>query len=333
MGFFRGELSSDGYQPSFMHNLLIPKIPGNKVNGLGEIETRRPSKIYHFVAKTMKFPFFLVNVYFMLGIILDRHMRPRLASSKKHNDNANRKIPPAAVKVEKTSEEWSRLVKDFGNAQGALRVGIARIDPEWIYEGEEQFGEWVIVMNVPMDYSKMTTTPSVMFHNEIVDIYGEGCRIADQVCDWLRKQGYQAKGGGLLPDELNILPAAYASGMGELGKHGSLIHPEFGSAIRFSYVCTDMPLIADEPIAFKLDDYCMSCQACTRMCPPKAISNEKQMVRGIEKWYIDFDKCLPYFNDSKACGFCLTICPFSVPDNAPKLVTKLHKRLEKRRSW
>lgn len=31
--------------------------------------------------------------------------------------------------------------------------------------------------------------------------------------------------------------------------------------------------------------------------PPSAIIQHKQMVRGVERWYVDFNKCIPYFAD------------------------------------
>ena len=51
----------------------------------------------------------------------------------------------------------------------------------------------------------------------------------------------------------------HAAGLGELGKHGSLINNELGSSMRFSTVLTDMPLVADKPVDFGADDFCMSC--------------------------------------------------------------------------
>ena len=46
---------------------------------------------------------------------------------------------------------------------------------------------------------------------------------------------------------------------------------------------------------FGADDFCKTCQVCTNACPPGAIMEKKQMVRGVERWYVDFDKCIPYF--------------------------------------
>jgi epoxyqueuosine reductase QueG len=55
------------------------------------------------------------------------------------------------------------------------------------------------------------------------------------------------------------------------------------------------------------------------------------MVRGVEKWYVDFDKCIPYFNETHGCGICIAVCPWSRPGTAPRLAEKMlrrRKRLE-----
>ena len=84
-----------------------------------------------------------------------------------------------------------------------------------------------------------------------------------------------------------------------------------------------MPLVADGPRDFGVDEFCASCQVCRRVCPPDAIFDEKQPVRGALKWYVDFDKCVPYFNDHYGCGICIAECPWSIPGVAPRLVDKL----------
>ena len=56
------------------------------------------------------------------------------------------------------------------------------------------------------------------------------------------------------------------------------------------------------------------------------ISSDKKMVRGDEKWYVDFDKCLPYFVESHTCGICLAVCPWSRPDIADNLLKKFVRK-------
>ena len=127
-----------------------------------------------------------------------------------------------------------------------------------------------------------------------------------------------------------MMPAAIDSGMGQLGKHGSLIHRTMGSSFRLAAVTTDLPLVADSPEDFGSEDFCLNCQICVQACPPGAIENDKQMVRGVEKWYVDFDKCIPYFGETLACGVCLAVCPWSRPGIGPGLSEKMLRRRQRK---
>ena len=123
-----------------------------------------------------------------------------------------------------------------------------------------------------------------------------------------------------------LIPPALACGFGELGKHGSIINRQFGSSFRLACVLTDIPLVADRPDTFGADDFCVNCRVCVDACPPDAIFASKQLVRGAQKWYVDFDKCLPYFNETMGCGICVVTCPWSRPGVALNLVEKMAAR-------
>jgi epoxyqueuosine reductase len=91
-------------------------------------------------------------------------------------------------------------------------------------------------------------------------------------------------------------------------------------------VVTDMPLSADKPDEFGADGFCTRCQVCINACPVDAITDNKQWVRGVEKWYVDFDKCITYFNETHGCGICIAVCPWSRPGAAPRLAEKMLRR-------
>ena len=77
---------------------------------------------------------------------------------------------------------------------------------------------------------------------------------------------------------------------------------------------------------FGADDFCQSCQLCSKICPVDAISPTKKTVRGEEKWYIDFDKCLPFFVEHNGCAMCLPACPWSRPGVGETLLAKMARR-------
>ena len=126
-----------------------------------------------------------------------------------------------------------------------------------------------------------------------------------------------------------MIPAAIQAGIGQLGKHGSMISREYGSNFRLAAIMTDLPLIADAPADIGSEDFCQSCKICINACPPDAITEEKQLVRGDTKWYTDFDKCIYYFNENKSCAICLAVCPWSKPGTAPKLSEKMLRKRQK----
>ena len=165
------------------------------------------------------------------------------------------------------------------------------------------------------------------FSQEIANQYNHGSDIAVDIAKYILEQGYHAYGhGGPEAGEFLLTPAAIQAGMGELGKHGNLINPKLGANFRIGCVYTTMPLIHNQPNVFGVDDFCSRCQVCTKGCPPKAISDGKKMVRGEEKYYVDFDKCMPYMTDNFGCGICLKICPWTKEDVALRLIEKYQKR-------
>jgi epoxyqueuosine reductase QueG len=96
--------------------------------------------------------------------------------------------------------------------------------------------------------------------------------------------------------------------------------------VRLAGVTTDMPLVPTAEDRFGADEFCASCQICARECPPGAIADEKQMVRGVTRWYVDFDKCIPYFAEAASCGICIAVCPWTRPTVRPTLLATMARR-------
>jgi epoxyqueuosine reductase QueG len=210
---------------------------------------------------------------------------------------------------------------------GADLVGVVQTRSEWVFEGYQFDNPWMVLIGVAMDYDKLSTAPEVSSALEVVDKYIKGWTVARPVADWIRSQGWRAEAhGGPMAGAINLVPAALACGFGELGKHGSIINREYGSSFRLAAVFTDLPMLEDEADEFAADDFCRNCQVCVNACPVDAIGNEKQMVRGVDKWYVDFDKCLPYFAETHGCGICIAVCPWSATGRAPQLAERWIRR-------
>jgi Pyruvate/2-oxoacid:ferredoxin oxidoreductase delta subunit len=316
------------YQPMKRFTDKFPEISGNEINGLGETEVRRPSTFFWHPPDRQTHGALQKEV-------TDYHRQSdavrKWFTSDPPGGRGPDAVPQSQEKVSKSPVEWSAIVKEFTLANESDLVGIADVDPMWVYEGYEVNEPRVIVIGVAMDYAELAEAPS-SFENPraavvVAKEYNRAARACRELRNFILDQGYYAKAfQGPYATALSFLPAAIAAGLGELGKHGSLINREYGSSFRLSAVTTDMPLIADSPDEFGADDFCMRCQACANACPPDAIFNEKQMVRGVEKWYVDFDKCIPYFGETLGCALCLAQCPWSRPGNSANLIQKLQKR-------
>ena len=316
------------YQPMKRFIDKFPEISGNEINGLGEDSVRRPSRFFWHPRDRQTHGALQKEV-------IDYHRQSDAVRKWFTSDSPDGRGPDAIPRneeiISKSPAEWTAIVKQFTLQNESDLVGITEIDPMWIYEGYELDEPRVIIIGVAMDYAELAEAPS-SFENPraaviVAKEYNRAARACRELRNFILSQGYFAKAfQGPYATALNFLPAAIAAGFGELGKHGSLINREYGSSIRLSAVTTDMPLLADSPDEFGADDFCMRCQACANACPPDAIFNEKQLVRGVKKWYVDFDKCIPYFGETLGCALCLAQCPWSRPGNSANLIQKLQKR-------
>ncbi len=305
---------------------LMPDVSGNDINGLGETEVRRSSPIYWQAPELT--PFGPLMTWFYAQVPDDERMK---AVQQHRAETMAMEIPPVApVQQERSAEEWTSLIKKIGKENGADIVGITRMRPEWVIETFDVPQKTVIMVAVAMDYEELKTAPDIPAAVEVIRQYDRGHRVSRALTRWIHAQGWEATsfgGSGNVP--ILLIPPALACGYGELGKHGSIINRDFGSTLRLAAVVTDLPLITDEADVFHVDDFCMKCKACENACPPDAIGSAKQMVRGVTKWYVNFDKCLPFFNENMGCAICLAVCPWSRPGVPENLVRKIAKKRDK----
>jgi ferredoxin len=317
----------DSYRPK-PETLALLKVSGNPINGLGETTPRRPSPFFWHSPDQ--------HPYGALQDVARQNSRkcpgsaPAFIAAYTHPEL----VPVAEVRNEAPAEQLAAEAIDFALAHEAGAVGIAPMDPLYVFEGYTIDEPWVIVLALAPDYERLKQVPSDETNGvgvtEIGEQYARGTRSSFALANWIRSQGYNASAyPGPSANALLLIPPAIASGLGELGKHGSLISRQFGAGLRLAGVTTDMPLVATAPDRFGADEFCATCQVCTRACPPGAIADQKQMVRGVERWYVDFDKCIPYFAESASCGICIAECPWTRPQVRPKLLATMAQRLRR----
>jgi epoxyqueuosine reductase len=301
-----------------------PSTSGNTINGVGEAAPRRPSPIYwHDPDSTPHGP--LQRWFYQRS---NNTGDPAVAAARAERQRVIDTPLAALAAIAEQRDDWSEDIKRVAREVGADDVGITAMRAEYVFEGREvPTQRWMIVIAIAQDYEAMRTAPSSRALVEVTRQYANGTRVAKAIASWLRERGHDAfPYGGPMAGSFILIPAAVAAGLGELGKHGSMIHPRFGSNFRLACVLTDVPLVADVARPFGADEFCASCRVCIEACPPAAILEDKQLVRGEQRWYVDFDKCLPYFNENLSCALCLAVCPFSRPEVGVNLVEKLAKR-------
>ncbi len=319
------------HRPAFEPNpdqmAMMPDISGNTVNGQGEAEFRRPSRIYWHNPKAIphgKLQAWMVKRFNNVPDFRDAYAK---GDRGPHTPNAI-----AENQTQDSPSNWTVRAKEFALQHEADLVGIARFNPDWTYaECEPHTDPWIIVLGVEMDYDMLAESPSSDTDTasalEVANQYNRSARVAAHLANWIRNHGHHSQPhSGPWAGSVTMIPAALACGFGELGKHGSIINREYGSMFRLSAVVTDMPLVADQATEFEADTFCTRCQVCINACPVDAITDLKQLVRGAEKWYVDFDKCIPYFNETHGCGICIAVCPWSRPGTAPRLAEKMLRR-------
>lgn len=222
-------------------------------------------------------------------------------------------------------------IKCVAHYFGADLVGIANLDLRWVYSHhymqetrESKLVEidrrysYVISMALEMDYNMVRAAPSTMLQAETLLKYSRMAFLVGAVATFIRQIGYHAI--PTLNDTALNIPIAVDAGLGQLGRHGLLITPQFGPRQRLCKVITDLPLKPDQAIDFGGAEFCSVCHKCARECPSHAISDGDPTAdalnisnnSGVVKWPVDAERCRKYWSKvGTDCGICIRVCPFN----------------------
>ncbi|MEX0339744.1 MAG: 4Fe-4S dicluster domain-containing protein [Arenibacterium sp.] len=312
------------FTPDPEQKAVAPKISGNTINGLGEHEFRRPEMVY-WAPNPDNIPHGNLQLYFYKQSAKEPAFNVKRAERQKVLDAP---LPPVApTRRDAAPGTWTKELAQFVTGGDCEITGVAEMREEWVFRGETVPQARVIMLGVQHDYEMIATAPDVTAGLEVMNQYCRAAAAAKNVAGWIRGHGWDAEAlTGPMTTKIAMIPPALACGFGELGKHGSIINPELGASFRLSAVLTDAPLAATPAREHGIDAFCASCRVCEEACPPEALFPEKQTVRGEEKWYVDFDKCLPFFNQTHGCAICIAVCPWSRPGVGVNLAAKLERR-------
>ncbi|MFO8237222.1 MAG: reductive dehalogenase domain-containing protein [Prochlorococcaceae cyanobacterium] len=311
--------------PDYPFAYRHPPLSGNVINGLGEDVRRQPDHV--FFGDSYKRAWGKLDWYFQVMEPTSIHRQIAQIfwqDSGRVGVVARRNTAPA------DPSGATALIKKAAVGFGAKLVGITRMGPQFCYQDSSPDFHYAISVAWPMKREEMLHTPSQRSNREIMDSYRQVNLVAIKLAKYIRSLGHPAQAStNLAPGsstEVLHIPIAIEAGLGQLGKHGSLITAEFGSNVRLATVLTDLPLAIDKPRDLGVDDLCSNCRICETNCPPHAISSEKQVVRGQKRWYVNFDKCAPYFAETRGCGICIEVCPWSEPGKGIELTKMLLSR-------
>lgn len=215
-----------------------------------------------------------------------------------------------------TPSTAAAAVKQKAIALGGDEVGIAEIEPSDIYRGRDVSEKYAIVVGQRMLWRAFQEVPSHDSAVECLRVYFTLGEVVIQLAEYVRSLGYACTVEHPIGDS-NILhiPLALKAGFGELGRHGSIIHPRMGPLFRLGSVITSMPLQTDHPIDVGIAAFCDKCKACRIYCPADAIPDHRSPEAGKDhlgndRYMVDTGKCFPYFATHHYCSICLPVCVY-----------------------
>lgn len=216
-----------------------------------------------------------------------------------------------------SADEAADHVKAKAQEFGADIVGVCEIELSDVYRGRTVTEKYAIAVGQRMRWREFQVVPSQRSAIECMRVYFSLGETVIRLAEHLRSLGWACKVEHPIGDsDLLHLPIGLKAGFGELGRHGSIIHPKLGPLFRMGSVITSMPLSIDHPIDAGIAAFCDTCRACRIYCPPGAIPDERSASAGKDhlgndRYVVDTGRCFPYFAKHQYCSICLPVCVYN----------------------
>lgn len=230
---------------------------------------------------------------------------------------------PGHLREEMTPAALTKYIKKTLRSYGAVVTGATETDESCVYSVRGRDGRYnrrvddvlpfTLVFAMEMSIDEMRTAPGI---REAAEVAGTYLRVAVPglvIASYLRGLGYNAVCHMDGESELVLPPIAERAGIGQIGRHGLIVHKKYGSRIRLGAVTTDAELQLDGPVDFKLPKVCEACRKCSELCPVDAIpsgpllDDYAKQIRSI-----DHEACFSAWKQfGTDCGVCVAACPYS----------------------
>lgn len=220
-------------------------------------------------------------------------------------------LKPKGKKVDVDAKFWDDL-KDYTKSLGVGLIGFAPVKEEYIFEGYRLHYDNAVVLGMEMDFDSIEDAPGARACLETRRVYAELGIATNKVADYLREKGYRAQACHPLGGPILYPAMAVLANLGEIGRQGLLISPEFGPRQRLSMIATEaIPLPRVKHMDFGIEEYCKKCAACVEACPGNAILAEPVTNENGTVTRINYLKCFPHFYRYTGCSLCIKACPFN----------------------
>jgi epoxyqueuosine reductase len=200
---------------------------------------------------------------------------------------------------------------------GADIVGICEIEASDVYRGRVVTDTHAVAVGQRMRWREFQTVPSLESATECLRVYFTLGESVIRLAEHIRSLGYACTVEHPIGDsDLLHIPIGLKAGFGELGRHGSIIHPTLGPLFRMGSVTTSMALAIDHPIDAGIARFCDTCRACRKYCPAHAIPDHRNPEGGVDhlgydRYVVDTGRCFPYFAQHNYCSICLPVCVYN----------------------
>jgi reductive dehalogenase len=263
--------------------------------------------------------------------------------------------PPVDAKIDTSDPKRTSLIlKKVATYFGADLVGICRLDRRWVYSNSYDYNpylagttekpiglstpqeipvefQYAIVMAFEMDYDLLRYVGSAVYGAATGYGYSRMAITNSYVSEYLVNIGFKAI-NCTTNDVALTIPMAMQAGLGDVGRNGLLVTPEFGPRVRLSKVITNLPLEVDSPIEFGVTAFCVACEKCADHCPSDSIIRGDRTseplnasnVGGELKWPVNCETCRMYWSTSKkgGCNLCISTCPYNKVNTWPHKIVR-----------